>query len=230
MSDVVTIASSSTEGMSSDELDEAIQRLTPPEQQRAKDIRLDRPRRSFVVGRLLLRSTVARLADVPPEDVVIELEATGRPVLTGKLSHYFVSIAHSGSYVVVGVANQQLGVDVEQLRQSAPSPQLMARVCSPAELRLLENMNDVDRAAAFMVVWARKEAYGKAIGIGIGFGLRSVTVGLGGPNIVSGTGDWQVADLDIDVGCAAAVVAQGSYWRVQLDRVDRAKLHYGREG
>jgi phosphopantetheinyl transferase len=224
VSDVVTIASTSTDAMSCDELDVATQRITEPEQLRARNIRLETPRAAFVVGRLLLRTTVARIADVPFEDVVIELEASGRPVLTGALSDYFVSIAHSGSRVVVGVANQQFGVDVEQWRQSAPSPQLMARVCSPDELRLLENMNDADRAIGFIKVWTRKEAYGKAIGIGIGFGLRSVTVGVSGKTTVNGAGDWEVADLDVDPRYAGAVVAQGADWRVKLVRIDRRDL------
>jgi phosphopantetheinyl transferase len=224
VSDIVTVASTSTEAMSADELDEAIQRLTRPERQRASNIRLETPRAAFVAGRLLVRTTVARIAGVPLEDVVIELEATGRPVLTGALSHYFVSIAHSGSHVVVGVANEQVGVDVERLRQSAPSPRLMARVCSPDELRALGVMPDTDRAIAFMTVWTRKEAYGKALGIGIGFGLQSVTVGVSGQTIVSGAGDWQVADLEIGPGCVAAVVVRGHDWRVQLDQVERTTL------
>lgn len=224
MRDVVTLASSSTEAMSPDELDDATERLSELEQQRARNIRLERPRRAFVLGRLLLRSTVERIAGVPPEAVVIELESTGRPVLTGALSQYFVSIAHSGCHVVVGVAKRQLGVDVEQLRQSAPSPRLMARVCSPEELRLLEVMTDTDRAAAFMTVWARKEAYGKAIGRGLDFPLRSVTVGVSGSTISGGTGDWCVADVVVDSGCAAAVVAARSNWRVHLDRVARRTL------
>ena len=218
MDDVVTIASSSADTMSSDELDEATQRLNESEQQRAGNIRLERPRRAFVLGRLLLRSTVARVADVPTDDVGIELEPTGRPALTGALRQYFVSIAHSGGHVVVGVAKRQIGVDVEQLRQSAPSPQLMARVCSPEELRLLELMTRADRATAFMTVWARKEAYGKAIGRGLDFPLRSVTVGPGGSTISGGTGDWRVIDVEVDPRCAAAVVAQGPDWRVQLLR------------
>jgi phosphopantetheine--protein transferase-like protein len=224
MSDVVTIASSSTEGMSADELKEAIQRLSEPEQLRAGNIRLEPPRAAFVVGRLLLRTTVARFAEVPPEDVAIGVEPTGRPVLIGALRYYFVSIAHSGSHVVVGVAKRQIGVDVEQLRRAAPSPRLMARVCSPDELRALEVMADADRAAAFMTVWARKEAYGKAIGVGIGFGLQSVTVGVSGSTISGGTGDWHVADLEVDSECAAAVVAEGADWRPQLDRVERSTL------
>jgi 4'-phosphopantetheinyl transferase len=222
--DVVTVASSSTDAMSDDELNEASRRLTESERQRARSIRLERPRRAFVVGRLLLRSTVARIAGVPPDEVAIELEPTGRPVLTGALSHYFVSIAHSGCYVVVGVAQRQIGVDVEQLRQSGPSPRLMARVCSLEELRLLEGMTDADRAAAFMTVWARKEAYGKAIGRGLDFPLRSVTVGVGESIISGGTDDWRAADVDIDPRYAAAVVAAGLDWRVRLDRVTRATL------
>jgi 4'-phosphopantetheinyl transferase len=210
--------------MSDDELNEASRRLTESERQRARSIRLERPLRAFVVGRLLLRSTVARIAGVPPDEVGIELEPTGRPVLTGALSHYFVSIAHSGCYVVVGVAQRQIGVDVEQLRQSAPSPRLMARVCSPEELRLLEGMTDADRAAAFMTVWARKEAYGKAMGRGLDFPLRSVTVGVGESTISGGTDEWRAADVDIDPRYAAAVVAAGVDWHVRLDRVTRATL------
>jgi 4'-phosphopantetheinyl transferase len=221
MRDVVTIASSSTEAMSSDELAAAIQRITESERQRARSIRLERPRRAFVLGRLLLRSTVARIAGVRPDEVGIDLEPTGRPVLTGELSHYFVSIAHSGCHVLVGVAKRPIGLDVEQLRHAAPSRQLMARVCSPDELRVLEAMLEADRARAFMTVWTRKEAYGKAIGRGLDFTLRSVTVGVGG-SIISG--DWRVADVDVEPGYAAAVVALGPDWRVQFDRVDRRTL------
>jgi 4'-phosphopantetheinyl transferase len=224
MSDVVTFAASSTENMSSDELVEATRRLPESEGQRASNIRLERPRRAFVLGRLLLRATVARLAGVPPDDVSIDVEPAGRPVLTGELSHYFVSIAHSGCHVLVGVAKSQIGVDVEQLRQAAPSPRLMARVCSPEELHVLEGMGDAERARAFMTVWARKEAYGKAIGRGLDFPLRSVTVGIAGTTISGGAGDWRAADVDIDPGCVAAVVVQGADWRVRLERMDGVAL------
>lgn len=224
MREVLTIASSSTESMSADELDEAIRRLPALEQQRATNIHVARPRRAFVVSRLLLRSTVARIAGVRPDDVGIELEPTGRPVLTGQLRSYFVSVAHSGCHVLVGVAKRPIGLDVEQLRSAAPSPQLMARVCSPDERRLLEAMNNADRAVAFMTVWARKEAYGKAIGTGLDFPLRSVTVGVDGSTISGATGDWHVADIDVDGHCAAAVVAQGPDWRPQVERADRRTL------
>jgi phosphopantetheinyl transferase len=150
--------------------------------------------------RTLLRAAVARVAGVPPENVGVEIEPSGRPVLTGALSRLFVSIAHSGSYVVVGVANRPVGVDVELLRHSPRFQQVAARVCSPAQLHVLAHSHGSYRDRAFLTMWARKEAYGKAQGLG------------------------RVRDLDVDPAYVAAVAAPGRIWRVRLDRIDRATL------
>jgi 4'-phosphopantetheinyl transferase len=224
MRDVVTVAATSSDGMSAADLDTFIKRLPEPEQLRATAMRLDSRRRNFVLGRTLLRASVARIAGVASDDVVVRIEPSGRPVLAGSLSNVFVSIAHSGSYIVVGVAKRPVGVDVERVRQLASFPRVAARVCSPDELRLLAGMSNADRERAFMTVWSRKEAYGKATGRGIAFPLRSVTVGLTGSIISGATGDWHVADVDVDPHFAAAVVAHGTDWRARLDRVDRRTL------
>jgi 4'-phosphopantetheinyl transferase len=224
LSDVVTVAATSSEGMSAAELDALIHRLPEHEQRRATAMRLDSRRRNFVLGRTLLRAAVARVAGVKPPAVVVEIEPSGRPVLGPPLNGFFVSIAHSGRYVVVGVANRPAGVDVEQLRHSVRFPRVAARVCSSDELRTLDGMSEAARERAFLTVWSRKEAYGKALGRGLAFPMRSVTVGPHGSRILGGAGDWQVGDLDLDPSYAAAVVAQGDGWQARLDRVDRALL------
>jgi 4'-phosphopantetheinyl transferase len=198
--DAVTVAVTSSEGMSDADLDAFVTRLPENEQRRATAMRLDSRRRSFVLGRTLLRAAVARVAGVPPENVGVEIEPSGRPVLTGALSRLFVSIAHSGSYVVVGVANRPVGVDVELLRHSPRFQQVAARVCSPAQLHVLAHSHGSYRDRAFLTMWARKEAYGKAQGLG------------------------RVRDLDVDPAYVAAVAAPGRIWRVRLDRIDRATL------
>ncbi|HEY0869238.1 MAG TPA: 4'-phosphopantetheinyl transferase superfamily protein [Acidothermaceae bacterium] len=224
MSDVVTVAVTSSDGMAADELDALIQRLPEHEQRRATAMRLDSRRRNFVLGRTLLRAAVARVAGGRPDAVVVEIEPSGRPVLARPLDSFSVSIAHSGGYVVVGVANRPIGVDVEQLRHSVRFPRVAARVCSPDELRALDAMTDAARERAFLTVWSRKEAYGKAIGRGLSFPMRSVTVGPHGSRILGGEGDWQVRDLELDPAYAAAVVAQRDGWQPHLDRVERRLL------
>jgi phosphopantetheinyl transferase len=211
----VRVASTSIGGMTAIELAEFTNRLPDHERARAAQLRTDAQRRSFVIGRLLLRSVVAAAGEAAPDDVTIDVESAGRPVIVGALSRFSVSIAHSGDYVVAAVAQLAVGVDVEQLPSSARHPGLVARVCSPDELRHLELMTGAERERAFMSIWARKEAYGKARGVGLDFDLRSITA-YGSP-IADGDGDWQVSDLDIDEGYAAAVVAQGIGWRLQMD-------------
>jgi 4'-phosphopantetheinyl transferase len=217
MSDVVTVATTSIVGMTPSELEQLTQRLPVHERDRAAQMRTDAQRRSFAVGRLLLRAVVARAGSVTPDDVTVDIEPTGRLVVVGPLSRFSVSIAHSGDYVVAAVAQRAVGVDVEQLPSSPRHPGLVARVCSPDELRQLELITGAERQRAFMAIWARKEAYGKARGVGLDFDLRSVTAC--GLRIADGDGEWQVSDLDIAAGYAAAVVARGIGWRLQLDVV-----------
>jgi 4'-phosphopantetheinyl transferase len=223
MRDVVTVAATSTEGISTAELDALIERLPEPERRRASALHLE-PRCSFVLGRVLLRTTVARRTGVSPDDVTVVLEPSGRPGLAAPLDGYSVSISHSGWLVVVGVANRPLGVDVEWVRHSARFPQVAARVCSPRELRRIGRLEESAKERAFLTVWSRKEAYGKAIGRGIAFPMRSVTVGPGGSRVSGGAGSWRVSDLDVDPAYVAAVVAQGGGWRADLTRVDRGSL------
>jgi 4'-phosphopantetheinyl transferase len=224
MRDVVTVAATSTEGISAAELDALVDRLPEPERQRASGLHLESRRRSFVLGRVLLRTTVARRIGVRPDDVVLQIEPSGRPVLAAPLNEFSVSISHSGGFVVVGVAKRHIGVDVERLRRSVRFPQVAARVCSPRELRRIGRLEGPARERAFLTVWSRKEAYGKAIGRGIAFPMRSVTVGPGGSRVSGGEGGWRVSDLDVDPAYVAAVVAQGGGWRADLTRIDRGSL------
>ena len=214
----VTVASTSVAGMTASELAELTTRLPQHERDRAAQLRTDAQRRSFVIGRVLLRSLVAGAGNAAPVDVTIDVEAAGRPVIVGTLSRFSVSIAHSGDYVVVAVAQRAVGVDVEQLPSSPRHPGLEARVCSPDELRRLELMTGAERERAFTAIWARKEAYGKARGVGLDFDLRSITASVS--PIADADGEWQVSGLDIDPEYAAAVVAHGVGWRLQLDVVE----------
>jgi 4'-phosphopantetheinyl transferase len=87
----------------------------------------------------------------------------------------------------------------------------------------LDSLPNSDRERAFMAVWARKEAYGKALGVGIGFELRAVTVGPTGRRVRGVPGRWQVAELDVAPDYAGAVVTAGRA-RVASRRIDAAVL------
>ncbi len=87
-------------------------------------------------------------------DNEIVLLENGKPVLAreGK----FISVSHSGDYVLCGLSNFPIGVDVEKMRPI--NLKVARRFCSKNELENCKNERD------FFRLWTLKEAYFKLYG------------------------------------------------------------------
>jgi 4'-phosphopantetheinyl transferase len=191
--------------------------LPDDEKRRAARFRHDDDRARFTIGRLLLRRIIADGGEGR-----LDYEESGRPIVVE--APLFVSLAHSGRHVLAARARRPVGVDVESLRAEPAHPGLEARVCSPAEAAALDILHGDERERAFMAIWTRKEAYGKALGVGVGFGLQTVTAGPDGSRIRGAAGRWWVGDLDLGDADSAALVVRGRQPKVTLTAVDAASL------
>lgn len=197
--------------------DAAWERLTPDERKRAECFHQAGDRDRFVTGRGALR---ALLADALPggRDVTLEAEPGGRLVAPGSGLH--VSVAHSAGLVLCAVAGRPVGVDVEHVAGRDPEPALLQRSCTAAELREVLATGAADRELAFLRIWTRKEAVGKALGVGLALPLTEVDVRrrmtvAGLPH----AGRWRVRTLAVPPGYVAAVAARGAAWRATVHRV-----------
>lgn len=95
---------------------------------------------------------------------------TGKPVLRGMAGH--VSIAHSGSSLVLVLANAPIGVDCEIRRRERPWVALAARYFPAREATLIAETDDPGRA--FLLHWVAKEALLKCLGLGIAGSLGCI--------------------------------------------------------
>ena len=102
----------------------------------------------------------------------------------------------------------EVGVDVEAIRATADVGGIAARFFSQAERRALASLPRGQRAEASFQCWTCKEAYGKGVGAGLSFPLRTVDAWVSGdqPATVSG---WSVHNVDVAPGFAAAVAVAG---------------------
>jgi 4'-phosphopantetheinyl transferase len=216
MSGAISVGSSSIAGLTPSVLTNLTQRLAAPEHERTRAMPLEAQRARFVVGRSMARALVAAVGDVAADDVAIGLAPTGQPIVV-QPQGLFVSIAHSGDHVLAAVADRPLGVDIERVPAAPLDERVVARICSPAELYELQAMPDADRPRAFVSVWARKEAYGKALGVGMDFGWSSVTARSTGSYISGVSGTWWACNLDVDPAYVAAVVAEGEHGQVTIE-------------
>jgi len=171
-------------------------------------------------GRRLLQHLAATAFGT--DRIAIGAEPSGRPILLDPPKPAFISLTHSGQVVAAALARRPVGIDAEQLPRAPHHPRLVPRVCSPVEIDALDRLAPNERDEAFMRIWTRKEAYGKALGVGLDFRLRTVTVGPQGARVRGVTGRWVVTDVDLGPDIAAALVTQGRRPNIDIERVDPA--------
>lgn len=96
---------------------------------------------------------------IPPNEVEIQRDSCGKPFIPG--NKWFVSISHSGDYVVCAVDRTPVGVDVERIRPIRES--LVHRACTKRETDYIySEAEGADRR--FMECWTAKEALFKCCG------------------------------------------------------------------
>jgi len=129
-------------------------------------------RRRLAASRWLLRSCAGALLGRSPALVPLTTGPNGRPMLDG--TGYDVSITHTGTAVLVALAaGHRVGTDLEPLERAPVLSGMERTVCSPAELAAWSRLLPGERHAFLLRRWTLKEAYGKAVGLGLGLRFDS---------------------------------------------------------
>ena len=207
--------------------------LDDREAQRAGRLRSNRAQAEFVSGRGLLRLAMGKILGLPASEVRFGSVGNGKPVLDGSQTHQELhfNLAHSHGMGLLAIASHAgVGVDVERLRVVSDQVSLAKRYFHPNEVAHLEMLQaDGDRLEAFFHAWTRKEAFLKATGTGIGFGLDRVEVTLG-PEVTArlvridesedAAVSWTLRHLEPGNGWMAALALKAPCGRLVTSHVD----------
>jgi 4'-phosphopantetheinyl transferase len=166
----------------------------------------------FVIGRGRLREALALRLGQQPQDVRFKTNAFGKPLLDvpGAAPHF--SLSHSGDWILFAIDEQSpVGVDVESVRAEVAQIEHLHWVLAAEEQRWLDRLPETHRASAFARAWVRKEAYVKALGVGVSRNLEAIAIvdgSEGEPRLLYDRNDtplsWRFIDLTLDsrhVGC-----------------------------
>ena len=195
--------------------------LDAAERSRAERFRFERDRRQYVTAHGVARAVLAGYAGGDPAALRFDVGPFGKPSLAGAPVAF--NLSHSGDRVVVAVARDEIGVDVEQWRD-IEWMRLATSFFSAAECAALRAAGDDDVQAAFYACWSRKEAYLKALGVGIGNGLDFFDVSVGAELPARVLADrldprnvlrWRLFTLDEGTGYSAALCAPATVRRVR---------------
>ena len=204
---------------SSDEVAALRALLSPKELTRADRYKFEKHRRRFTVARGLLRETLASYLDIDPVDVAFEYGKHGKPYLPPELlSKQFIqfNVSHSHELSVFALGLQHdIGVDIEYMKPQRDLVGLARRYFHPDEIDELSNLPQEQELQGFYNTWSRKEAFIKALGVGLHYPLDSFCVSLtpGAPVSLNHTedDDWAIHALDLPEGYAGAIVCRADF-------------------
>jgi 4'-phosphopantetheinyl transferase len=196
--------------------------LSPEEKAKAVRFHFPSHQTRYVVSHGLLRTILAAYLPVPPAGIVFEHNQWGKPGIAG--AEVFFNMSHSGDRAVYAVAPEaQVGVDIECIRPVSDHAAIAARYFAEAEAREVLSTAPGVRLPAFYNCWTRKEAYIKALGMGLSAPLDNFQVTLvpeHPPRFVTIDGDseqagkWSLFDLRPAPGYIGALAIWGTGWQL----------------
>ncbi len=133
----------------------------------------------FVVSRGLLKSRLSILTGIKADALELKRGEHNKPytdeLICGKKVAFNVS--HSQGLALVAITlGDRLGIDLEKISREVAWEPLARRFLSAFEYRALSEQPEDNRMRSFFTCWARKEAFVKALGDGIAYGLKEFDV------------------------------------------------------
>ncbi len=161
---------------------------------RVKDRLSNTSKLQTVAGELLARYSIGLYIGNPQQEIRLSFGEKGKPHIENFENVHF-NISHSGQYIVCAVGPDELGIDVERVRQV--NLRIAERFFSPSEIRDLMSLAESERMAYFITLWTIKESFLKAIGRGLTQHLNSFTIVKNGESYLL-TGNEEAAGFGIE--------------------------------
>ena len=134
-------------------------------------------RQQYLVTRALTRCVLSRYSSRGPADWHFEVTQHGRPTIANPEKDdqgLSFNISHSGNLVLVAVARDVcLGVDTESEARGEDMVAIGQSSFHAREIAELDTLPPNRRRQGYLACWTLKEAYVKAIGLGLSMALDS---------------------------------------------------------
>jgi len=152
--------------------------LTPEEQARAQRFVFAKHSRRFIFAHFALHQILSRYLNLPPQTIQFTKNAHGKPELLAHQNphHLEFNLSHSQDSAVIGLRTQKpIGVDIEY-HSEREWLSLAKHSFSEQEYEALKSLPLSQHQESFFHIWAQKEAFIKAIGLGLSYPLKTFSV------------------------------------------------------
>ena len=183
--------------------------LDADERHRAAAYKADRDRNRFVARRGQLRAWLAQQVGADPGRLRLAADTNGKPFLPDHPDVHF-NLSQSRDRALAAISlGAPLGCDIEWRNPDLASREVAARFFAPGECAELDGLPERQWIEGFFNCWTRKEAYVKALGLGLSYPLHAFRVSVApgeAARLIDAQPGWSLTSFEPAPGYQAALV------------------------
>ena len=182
--------------------------LSSGERERYRQFHFDSDRHRFLVSHALVRRMLSAYVDVEPSSWQFSSNRHGRPEIAAPdvAPPLRFNLTHTGGLVACVVSLElDCGIDVEQLSARGNLAGIAEKMFAAGEQQALQALDGEAFVERFFYYWTLREAYCKALGVGIAHAKRNYCF------VEEGGGQWRIRfDAQAD--------GEHHHWQFELTR------------
>lgn len=124
-------------------------------------------RRLYQVAHGFLRLILAHYTGIAADCIEFNRVPGAKPTLASAYPTVRFNLSHAGERVIIAACPEEIGVDVERIQLDFEWQDIAEHYFSASELAALREADLTRSTALFYTYWTRKEAWLKAVGLGL---------------------------------------------------------------
>ncbi len=137
----------------------------------------------------ICRTAIAEFCGVKPNEIIFGYTEQGKPYTQNLPVHF--SISHSGDIAVCAVSDNEIGIDIEKIRNV--NPRTAERFANDKEKEYINTSEN-----GFFEIWTLKEAYFKCIGTGLGSDIKKVCFNISENGIICSEYGFELSFFEVE--------------------------------
>lgn len=184
--------------------------LNDEELARANRFHFERHQRRFTLARAMLRQILAYYLHCSPKELVFGYHPQGKPYLLDNPSLLEFNLSHSGDLALLAIGQHHaMGIDLEYFSKR-PYTGIAEQLFSESEMTALKAVPHPLEPLVFFHIWAQKEAFIKASGLGLSYPTQQFDVPAFPPTaqIICDSvhhQNWHMISFMPEIACCAAL-------------------------
>lgn len=151
--------------------------LNEQELLRAAGYRFAHHRNAFIASRIATRSVLSNYLHCAAKDICFRYGQHGKPIIESPPTALTFNLSHSDSRMLIAIGTRfALGVDLETLSTGRSFAEAINHNLNPCEQASIANAPNHLKDRLLLQYWTQKEAFVKALGVGLSLPPRDVDV------------------------------------------------------